>query len=101
MIEALATLLVIGILLSMCVNPAFAQEATAYEAPFYNAAKNVYEISKPKQLMYLSGDWKDGAPRDGNYVLTADLDMTGYNGFKPISSIKERCFAGMLKMILR
>ncbi|MEN6348510.1 MAG: hypothetical protein ABFD08_03800, partial [Syntrophomonas sp.] len=75
-----AILLVIVMLLSMCVNLAFAQENTAYEAPVYNAAKNVYEISKPGQLMYLSGDWKDDAPRDGHYVLTADLDMTGYNG---------------------
>ncbi|MEN6459936.1 MAG: hypothetical protein ABFC94_01010, partial [Syntrophomonas sp.] len=90
-----AKLLVIVMLLSMCVNSAFAQEGTTYEAPVYNAAKNVYEISKPEQLMYLSGDWKDGAPRDGHYVLTADLDMTGYNGFTPISSIKERCFTGV------
>jgi hypothetical protein len=90
-----ATLLVIVILFSMCVSPAFAQEDTAYEAPVYNAAKNVYEISKPEQLMYLSGDWKDGAPRDGHYVLTADLDMTNYNGFVPISSQKERCFIGV------
>jgi len=90
-----AALLVIFMLLSMCVNSAFAQECIAYEAPVYNAAKNVYEISKPEQLMYLSGDWKSGAPRDGHYVLTADLDMSGYNGFIPISSQKERSFIGV------
>ena len=55
------------------------------ELPAYNAAEGVYEISKPEQLLYLSGLWKpedsnaDGvadAPCDGTYVLTADLDMS-------------------------
>lgn len=91
----LVTLLIIVMLSVACFSPVLAQEYTGYEAPVYNAAKAVYEISKPEQLMYLSGDWKEDTPRDGHYVLTADLDMTGYNGFKPISSIKERCFTGV------
>ena len=44
----------------------------------------------PAQLLYLAGKWKDGAPRDGHYVLTADIDMTGVKGFKPIASKKTR-----------
>lgn len=91
----IGTLLISVILSAVCFNPVSAQEDTVYEAPVYNAAKDVYEISNPEQLMYLSGDWKEGTPRDGHYALTADLDMTGYNGFQPISSKKERCFTGV------
>lgn len=52
--------------------------------PAYNKNAKVYEIGAPEQLLYLSGSWKsadtnkDGvpdAPRDGHYVLTADIDM--------------------------
>lgn len=52
--------------------------------PAYNKATGCYEIGAPEQLLYLSGGWKaadtngDGrpdAPRDGHYVLTADIDM--------------------------
>lgn len=52
--------------------------------PVYNKTAEVYEISTPEQLLFLSGAWKsadtnqDGqpdAPRDGHYVLTADIDM--------------------------
>ncbi len=54
------------------------------ELPFYNAETQQYEIATPEQLLFLSGLWKaddtngDGvpdAPCQGNYVLTADLDM--------------------------
>ena len=54
------------------------------EIPTYDPAGKCYEIGTPGQLLYLSGSWKaddtngDGrpdAPRDGHYVLTADLDM--------------------------
>ncbi|NLZ70933.1 MAG: LysM peptidoglycan-binding domain-containing protein [Clostridiaceae bacterium] len=44
--------------------------------------------------MYMSGDWKDGAPRDGHYVLTADIDMAGYDDFLPIASKKSEGFLG-------
>ncbi len=52
--------------------------------PAYNKTAKQYEISTPEELLYLSGAWKsadtnkDGqpdAPRDGHYVLTADIDM--------------------------
>lgn len=52
--------------------------------PVYNGDAKRYEISTPEELLYLSGAWKpadtnsDGqpdAPRDGHYVLTADIDM--------------------------
>lgn len=36
---------------------------------------DIYEISTPEQLLYLSGYWKTDAPRNGKYVLTKDLDM--------------------------
>lgn len=61
--------------------------------PVYNKATGCYEISTPDQLLYLSGSWKDGAPRDGHYVLTADIDMTGVKGFKPIASKKDRALS--------
>lgn len=53
--------------------------------PDYNLTTGRYEISTPEQLLYLSGLWKiddtngDGvpdAPCFGNYVLTANLDMS-------------------------
>ena len=62
--------------------------------PVYNKATGCYEISTPDQLLYLSGSWKDGAPRDGHYVLTADIDMSGVKGFKPIASKKDKGFIG-------
>ncbi len=43
--------------------------------PYYNKEADCYEISTPEQLLYLSGAWKSDAPRNGHYVLTADLDM--------------------------
>ncbi len=52
--------------------------------PVYNKNAKRYEISTPEELLFLSGAWKsadtnkDGqpdAPRDGSYVLTADIDM--------------------------
>ena len=58
------------------------------QLPVYNADLNVYEISTPEQLLYITGYWKNGdsngdgapdAPCQGKYVLTADLDMTALN----------------------
>lgn len=52
--------------------------------PAYDAAQNVYRISSPEELLYLTGVWKpedtndDGvpdAPCTGTYILTQDLDM--------------------------
>ena len=52
--------------------------------PAYNKADKSYEVGSPEELLFLSGGWKsadtnkDGvpdAPRDGRYVLTADIDM--------------------------
>lgn len=53
------------------------------QAPLFNRKTGYYEIETPEQLLYLSGNWKstdtngDGqpdAPRNGHYVLTADLE---------------------------
>ena len=79
--------------LSMVPATAFAAK-DAGTPPTYNSATGCYEISTPAQLLYLSGKWKDGAPRDGHYVLTADIDMTGVKGFKPIASKKDQGFTG-------
>ena len=79
--------------LSMVPATAFAAK-DAGTPPTYNSATGCYEISTPAQLLYLAGKWKDGAPRDGHYVLTADIDMTGVKGFKPIASKKEQGFTG-------
>lgn len=62
--------------------------------PPYNEATDCYEISLPEYLLYLSGTWKDDAPRDGHYVLTADIDMAGVEGFLPIASKKEEGYIG-------
>ena len=77
--------------LSMVPATAFAAK-DAGTPPTYNSATGCYEISTPAQLLYLAGKWKDGAPRDGHYVLTADIDMTGVKGFKPIASKKAEGF---------
>ena len=79
--------------LSMVPATAFAAK-DAGTPPTYNSATGCYEISTPAQLLYLAGKWKDGAPRDGHYVLTADIDMTGVKGFKPIASKKDQGFTG-------
>ncbi len=58
------------------------------ELPDYDKTSDVYRISKPEQLLYLSGTWKsedtngDGAPDapcTGTYVLEQDLDMAPLN----------------------
>ncbi|QOX63307.1 LysM peptidoglycan-binding domain-containing protein [Anoxybacterium hadale] len=88
-------------LFSLSSFPVFAADTSAdskpgiaFEAPLYNAVKNVYEVSKPEHIMYMSGDWKDGAPRDGHYVLTTDIDMSAFEDFIPIASEKEAGFIG-------
>lgn len=80
-------------MLSMVPAPAFAAKDEG-TPPTYNSATGCYEISTPQQLLYLSGNWKDGAPRDGHYVLTADIDMSGIKGFKPIAAKKDAGFIG-------
>ena len=92
--QLFSLLLSLAMLSSLLVIPAAAKGPEDAVAPVYNAAENVYEISTPAQLMYLSGTWKEGAPRDGNYVLTADIDMAGWEGFKPIASEKEEGYLG-------
>ena len=79
--------------LTMLPTGAFAASDKG-KPPVYNKATGCYEISTPDQLLYLSGSWRDGAPRDGHYVLTADIDMTGVKGFKPIASKKDQGFTG-------
>ena len=53
--------------------------------PAYNAETGKYEISTAEQLLFMSGEWKtsdvnsDGiadAPRDGDYLLMNDIDMS-------------------------
>lgn len=92
--QLFSLLLSLAMLSSLLVISAAAKGPEDAVAPVYNAAENVYEISTPAQLMYLSGTWKEGAPRDGNYVLTADIDMAGWEGFKPIASEKEEGYLG-------
>jgi len=56
-----------------------------------------YLLSNPGHLLYLSENWgKAGAPRDGYYVLTQDIDMQGINDFTPIGKDKENCLLGTL-----
>lgn len=78
--QLLCLLLSLAMLSTLLVIPAAAKGPEDAVAPVYNAAQDVYEISTPAQLMYLSSTWKEGAPRDGNYVLTADIDMAGWEG---------------------
>ena len=90
----LSLLLCFAMASSLLVTTAAAKGPEDAVAPVYNAAEDVYEISTPAQLMYLSGTWKEGAPRDGDYVLTADIDMAGWEGFLPIASEKEEGYLG-------
>ena len=90
----LSLLLCFAMILPLFMTTAAAKGPEDAVAPVYNAAKDVYEISTPAQLMYLSGTWKEGAPRDGDYVLTADIDMAGWEDFLPIASEKEEGYLG-------
>ena len=100
--KLICTVLAFLIIFSAGTIQVFAEDAektseapeVTYEAPVFNAEEQVYEISKPDHIMYMSGDWKDGAPRDGHYVLTADIDMAGYDDFLPIASKKSEGFLG-------
>lgn len=62
--------------------------------PVYNEQTGKYEISTPDQLLYLSGTWKDPKYRTADFVLTADIDMSGVEGFLPIASEKEEGYLG-------
>lgn len=98
--KLLSLLLALAMLLPLLAVGASAKEAEGWwtkavwdtetlvslgaKPPVYNKTAKVYEISTPEQLLYLSGGWKsadtnkDGqpdAPRNGRYVLTADIDM--------------------------
>lgn len=50
--------------------------------------------SLPRPSSYILPANGKTRPRDGHYVLTADIDMTGVKGFKPIASKKEEGFTG-------
>lgn len=98
--KVLSLLLALAMLLPLLAVGASANEAEGWwtkavwdtetlvslgaKPPVYNKTAKVYEISTPEQLLYLSGGWKpadtnkDGqpdAPRNGCYVLTANIDM--------------------------
>lgn len=90
-------LLVASLMLFMAAPAAAAEVDTDTirgEAPLYNEATQQYEISTPEQLLYISGSWKEDAPRDGYYVLTNDIDMAGIQDFLPIAAKKKEGFLG-------
>lgn len=94
----LSTVLSMALVFSaMAVSPAAAAEETAEvrgTPPTYNAETGKYEIATADQLLYLSGTWKDPAYRTADFVLTADIDMAGVEGFLPIASEKEEGYLG-------
>lgn len=94
--KALSMILALAIVLIGPAAPAFAKEAEVARGtpPPYNAATGRYEVSTADHLLYLSGDWKEGAPRDGDYVLLNDIDMAGVEDFQPIASNKKRGYLG-------
>jgi hypothetical protein len=60
-------------------------------------AQGRLEISKPEHLMYLSANYgKKEVPRNGKWVLTADIDMDGVAGYVPMGKDKENGFVGVL-----
>jgi hypothetical protein len=60
-------------------------------------AQGRFEISKPEHIMYLSANYgKKEVPRDGKWVLTADIDMAGVTGYVPMAKDKENGFIGVL-----
>lgn len=98
--KTVSVLLVLSMLLSLLTVGVSAEETDGWwteevwdtetlmtfgaKPPAYNRSTGCYEISTPEQFLFLSGAWKsedtngDGrpdAPRDGHYVLTADIDM--------------------------
>ncbi len=59
-------------------------------------AQGAYELSKPEHLLYMGENFgKAEVPRDGRYVLVADIDMDGVKGYVPIAKDKENCFYGV------
>jgi len=60
-------------------------------------AQGRFEISKPEHIMYLSANYgKKEVPRDGKWLLTADIDMAGVTGYVPMGKDKENGFVGVL-----
>lgn len=99
-VKMASVILVFAMLLSLLTVGAAAGEADGWwnsevwdtetlvslgaKPPVYNPSTGCYEVGTPEQILFLSGAWKsadtngDGkadAPRDGHYVLTADIDM--------------------------
>ena len=55
-----------------------------------------YEVSKPEHLLYMGANFGDkDVPRDGTYVLGADIDMAGVEGYVPMAKNKENGFIGV------
>ena len=65
--QLLCLLLSLAMLSSLLVIPAAAKGPEDAVAPVYNAAEDVYEISTPAQLMYLSGTPGRQLCPDGRY----------------------------------
>jgi len=86
----------------LCILLACFMSGAAYAADPESVAppcdsQGRYLLSNPAHLLYLSENWgKAGAPRDGYYVLTQDIDMQGINDFTPIGKDKENCLLGTL-----
>ena len=60
-------------------------------------AQGRLEISKPEHIMYLAANYgKKEVPRDGKWLLTADIDMAGVTGYVPMGKDKENGFLGVL-----
>ena len=56
-----------------------------------------FEISTPANIMYMSANYgSPTVPRNGSYVLTADIDMAGVLGYVPMAKDKDNGFIGVL-----
>ncbi|MDO4623405.1 MAG: S-layer homology domain-containing protein [Eubacteriales bacterium] len=70
------------------------QAAEAYDAGA-GTAEDPYQIRTTQQLAFLSAQVAAGNKYEGTYfILTADLDMGGDEGFTPIGTTSSLCFKG-------
>lgn len=85
---------VVVLLACLAVGTAFAADPEP-KAPSRDG-QGQFLLDSPANLLYLSKNWgKASAPREGHYILTADIDMVGITGFAPIGKDKENSLLGV------
>src|SRR4051794_14727194 len=95
LLRGLSLLICVAMLFSLSLANVVLAEDIELTAPVINA-QGQYEISTPGQFMYMSKNFgKKDIPRNGKYILTADIDMAGINGFVAMGKDKDNGFRGV------